>query len=471
MDAYRRYYVPCHAGWVGPTVLLCIYGFCSMMRPIEPFVTVFLTGTYKNLTTEQVTSQVIPVWTYSRAVLLVPVLLITDFLRYKPVIVLQSLTYVTAFLLILVGSGVHSAQLAFFFYSIAMAADVAYFSYIYSVVPPSYYQRVTGYVRAAILLGYAAGASLAQLLVSFGVPLYYLAVMTLISVSIALITSCFLPMPKTSLFFNEAYSVDQTKSSVDVNNSESWDFWVKSVTAAKYAGMMFRTLILDCKKCYSSMAVLFFCIWAATGRCGFYQVSSYVQVLWVYIQPNNFTAYNGGVDAISTLSGAAASVAVGHVSLEWSVWGELVLGGFTLLIAGALFLMDLTGNIWISYTFFFLFKTVYMPLTTICTFQIAKKLNRRRYALVFGLNSFVGTVLQSVLTAVVINTNRGLNLRVTDASNPLILFQFIIYASYFAAISLLFTVRGVYTVFHMKAARRSETTTCSPGSSHSPKTC
>uniref|UniRef100_A0AAQ5Y710 Solute carrier family 19 member 1 n=1 Tax=Amphiprion ocellaris TaxID=80972 RepID=A0AAQ5Y710_AMPOC len=96
MDAYRRYYVPCHAGWVGPTVLLCIYGFCSMMRPIEPFVTVFLTGTYKNLTTEQVTSQVIPVWTYSRAVLLVPVLLITDFLRYKPVIVLQSLTYVTA---------------------------------------------------------------------------------------------------------------------------------------------------------------------------------------------------------------------------------------------------------------------------------------------------------------------------------------------------------------------------------------
>uniref|UniRef100_A0A3P8TJI6 Uncharacterized protein n=1 Tax=Amphiprion percula TaxID=161767 RepID=A0A3P8TJI6_AMPPE len=268
MPCWAGYYVPCHAGWVGPTVLLCIYGFCSMMRPIEPFVTVFLTGTFKNLTTEQ---------------------------------------------LVLV------------------------------------------------------------------------------------------------------------------------------------------TLILDCKKCYSSMAVLFFCIWAATGRCGFYQVSSYVQVLWVYIRPNNFTAYNGGVDAISTLSGAAASVAVGHVSLEWSVWGELVLGGFTLLIAGALFLMDLTGNIWICYTFFFLFKTVYMPLTTICTFQIAKKLNRRRYALLFGLNSFVGTVLQSVLTAVVINT-KSVQLPITS--------QFIICALYFAAISLLFTVRGVYTVFHMKAARSSETTTC-----------
>lgn len=51
---WAGHYTRCRAGWVGPTVLLCIYGFCSMMRPIEPFMTEFLTGTYKNLTTEQV---------------------------------------------------------------------------------------------------------------------------------------------------------------------------------------------------------------------------------------------------------------------------------------------------------------------------------------------------------------------------------------------------------------------------------
>lgn len=65
--------------------------------------------------------------------------------------------------------------------------------------------------------------------------------------------------------------------------------------------------------------------------------------------------------------GAAATVAVGHMSLEWSVWGGLVLGGFTFLIAGALFLMDLTDNIWLSYTCFCLFKTVFLGLATICT--------------------------------------------------------------------------------------------------------
>ncbi|KAF3690574.1 Thiamine transporter 1 [Channa argus] len=444
------HYMSCRAGWVGPTALLCIYGFCSMMRPIEPFLTEFLTGTYKNLTTEQVSKQVYPVWTYSSLVLLVPVLLVTDFLRYKPVVILQGLTYVTAFLLLLVGSGVRSAQLALFSYSVATAADVAYFSYIYSVVQPSYYQRVTSYVRGANLLGYAVGALLAQLLVSLGgASLYFLALMTLISVSVGLITSFFMPMPKTSLFFKGTYSAQQRDSGEGTCDSESQELniWAKSMTAVKYVKGMFRRLVLDCKACYSSVALLFFCIWAASARCGYYQVSGYIQLLWVDVQPHNFTAYNGGVDAISTLSGAAATVAVGHLSLEWSVWGELVLGGFTFLIAGAIFLMDLTDNIWISYACYMLLKTVYMQLATVCTFQIAKALNRERYALVFGMNSFVGTVLQSVLTAIVINT-KSLQLTITS--------QFFIYASYFAAISLLFTARGLHTVFHVKCGTASD---------------
>uniref|UniRef100_A0A672YVM3 Solute carrier family 19 member 3a n=1 Tax=Sphaeramia orbicularis TaxID=375764 RepID=A0A672YVM3_9TELE len=187
----------------------------------------------------------------------------------------------------------------------------------------------------------------------------------------------------------------------------------KNLTTEQWPPPMFKRLLSDCKECFSSVALIFFCIWGATARCGYYQVASYVQVFWVNLQPQNFTAYNGAVDSISTLTGAAATVAVGHVSLEWSVWGELVLGGFTLVIAGVLFLMDLTANIWASYLCVIIFKTVYMPLATICSFQIAKMLTRERYALVFGTNSFVGTVLQSVLTVVVINT-KTLQLTITS---------------------------------------------------------
>lgn len=57
------------------------------------------------------------------------------------------------------------------------------------------------------------------------------------------------------------------------------------------------------------------------------------------------------------------------MSLDWSVYGELVLGALTVLIAGAIFLMDLMDNIWISYTCFSLFKAVYLPLSTICMYE------------------------------------------------------------------------------------------------------
>lgn len=224
-----------------------------------------------------------PVWTYSSLVLLIPIFLVTDFLRYKPVIILQGFTCVAAFLLILLGSGVHSAQLAFFCYSIAMAADVAYFSYIYSMVQPCYYQRVTSYVKGGILLGNTLGSLLGQLLVPVDrVPLDYLAFLTVLSVSVALVTSFFLPMPKTSLFLGGTYSATQGNSSGDTVDCESRSFHLclKGMTAARHVGRLIRRLVSDCKKCYSSVAMLFLCIWAATGRCGFYQVIAYIQPFW-----------------------------------------------------------------------------------------------------------------------------------------------------------------------------------------------
>jgi len=51
-------------------------------------------------------------------------------------------------------------------YAVVTATEVAYFSYIYSVIPAEKYQRATGYLRAAMLSGYTFGATLGQLLIS-----------------------------------------------------------------------------------------------------------------------------------------------------------------------------------------------------------------------------------------------------------------------------------------------------------------
>ena len=50
MERVKRW----RAGWGYPTTLLCVYGFFSTVKPLEPFLIPFFTGPDKNLTTEQV---------------------------------------------------------------------------------------------------------------------------------------------------------------------------------------------------------------------------------------------------------------------------------------------------------------------------------------------------------------------------------------------------------------------------------
>lgn len=52
MEAARGW----RSDWRYPTGLLCVYGFFSTVKPLEPFLIPYLTGPDKNLTTEQVKS-------------------------------------------------------------------------------------------------------------------------------------------------------------------------------------------------------------------------------------------------------------------------------------------------------------------------------------------------------------------------------------------------------------------------------
>ena len=149
------------------------------------------------------TNQIFPVSTYSYLAVLVPVFLLTDWLRYKPVMVFQcsALLVVTAMLLWL--KSVAEMQATQFFYGVVMASDVAYYAYIYSVVELQHYRKATSFCRAAQLMGYTVGSVLGQLLVSFGLLSYhYILVITLVLTALAWGVSWLLPMPQRSMFFH-----------------------------------------------------------------------------------------------------------------------------------------------------------------------------------------------------------------------------------------------------------------------------
>ncbi|NWI93405.1 S19A3 protein, partial [Pitta sordida] len=372
--------------WGFPTLILCLYGFFCMMKPSEPFLTPYLTGPDKNLTTEEVTNQIFPVWTYSYLALLFPVFLLTDYVRYKPVVLLQGISFIITWLLLLFAHGVVAMQVVEFFYGMVTATEVAYYAYIYSVVSTDHYQRVTSYCRSITLVAATVAAVLGQLLVSSAhVSYFYLNAITLASVSLAFLCAFFLPMPQKSMFFHRkdaSQSLPGPDKVVAPVGSEqpsscqedtSPDSAGRGPTPQQQAGnakpqshilSVLVQLSKDLRDCYSSRKLLYWSLWWALATAGFNQVLNYVQVLWDLRAPSHSSAvYNGAVEAIATF--LITSFLVQYMKINWDLFGELALGIFSAIDAGSLFLMHFSTNIWACYAGYLIFKACYMLLLTI----------------------------------------------------------------------------------------------------------
>uniref|UniRef100_A0A8C3YK56 Solute carrier family 19 member 2 n=1 Tax=Catagonus wagneri TaxID=51154 RepID=A0A8C3YK56_9CETA len=210
--------------------------------------------------------------------------------------------------------------------------------------------------------------------------------------------------------------------------------------------LVLRVLWNDFLICYSSRTLLCWSVWWALSTCGYFQVVNYAQGLWEQVMPSRHASiYNGAVEAVSTLLGAVAVFAVGYIKISWSTWGEVTLSLFSLLIAAAVYIMNTVGNIWACYASYVVFRIIYMLLITIATFQIAANLSMERYALVFGVNTFIALALQTLLTVIVVDAS-GLGLEITA--------QFFIYAGYFALIAVVFLANGAVSI--MKQYRKQE---------------
>lgn len=114
-----------------------------------------------------------PVSTYSYAAMLIVMFLITDFVRYKPIIILCGASGIVTFVMIIFGKTILVMQIMEFFYGLFLSAEVAYYTYIYAKVDKKHYQEVTGHTKAASLFGRCISGVVAQLVISFNVLDYH----------------------------------------------------------------------------------------------------------------------------------------------------------------------------------------------------------------------------------------------------------------------------------------------------------
>lgn len=104
-------------------------------RPTEPYLYNYQHEVL-NISRQDLSNQIYPFSTYSYLVFLLLVLIFTDVLLYKSILFLESASFIVVWITLIFGRSVFSQQIGQVCYGLAMAAEIAFYAYIYVKVEP-----------------------------------------------------------------------------------------------------------------------------------------------------------------------------------------------------------------------------------------------------------------------------------------------------------------------------------------------
>jgi solute carrier family 19 (thiamine transporter), member 2/3 len=233
-----------------------------------------------------------------------------------------------------------------------------------------------------------------------------------------------LPSVGTSLYF---YSVP---ADTDDNVGTEQEALVKPTFSIARAYNLLWKHFLDS---YSNSKVCQWSFWWALAMAGSLMVHTYVQLLWLEIDKTEGVLMNAGVSAALTLFGATAAFLAGFWNSKAFKKYDLWVLTFCSLLEGTFIIVSSqTNSIWVAYSMHVLFGVLYSFMITIASATVAQHLADDSFALIFGINTFVALLFQSVLTFVVIQL-----LKLSTRQ------QFLVYGCYFIGLSVMYLIFSV----------------------------
>lgn len=428
--------------WKATTVLICLYGIVKEFRPATPFLTPYLVSPFKNFTEVQLYSQIYPFWTYSYLIALIPIFFLTDMLRYKPIVMLEATCLCGTWALLVWGTTVWQMQIMQIIFGISSAAEIAYYSYMYAVVDQKQYRRITSYIRSAALVGKFFAFGLAQVLVSTGKGSYLLLnQISFGAVCLILFIAIILPPIPSKIIANKVQTERSGTEGRGYRDQKEYEETESNASEERVAletrpptidqGIVayFRAIWHHFKIFKQNKIVLKWSIWWALTSCGIFQVYNYVQTLWSTMQTVDIDAKNGITECANTLIGALLTFLVQYLKINWVKRGEAVLFVTSTAAAALIFLLSQTTSIILAYILYVAIASIYHMLITAASANIASQLDSASYGLVFGWNTFLALVMQTILTFAVADEH-GLALDIRS--------QFVVYGCYFALVAIVF---------------------------------
>lgn len=233
-----------------------------------------------------------------------------------------------------------------------------------------------------------------------------------------------------------------------------------NLSIKKKSKLAFSLLWDHTKTAYTNLKIIKWSLWWAMATCGFLQVESYIQPLWLTLSPETEEGtenieknmYNAGVTAILTIIGALGSVVAGMVKIDWDKYGEIILAICSTVGGCGLITSALTDSIWVSYLGYIIFGALYHVMITVANFIVASDIPEDSYALIFGINTFFALIFQVLLIQIVVSDN-GLAFEPRN--------QFLTYGGYHIAIACIFVVFYIFehVLFKKRSSKQTESIT------------
>uniref|UniRef100_A0AC35TGI8 Reduced folate carrier family protein n=1 Tax=Rhabditophanes sp. KR3021 TaxID=114890 RepID=A0AC35TGI8_9BILA len=390
------------------TILVILYGVLKEFRPTEPYLYDYQHDII-NISDTILNQEIYPWWTYSYMVLLLPVLLLTDVLLYKCVLIIESLSYIAVWLLLIYGKSVLSQIMVEVAYGSATATEIAYFGYIYAFFGPDMYKKVTIGSRLALNGGRFLSYVLAQVIIQQEIGSYgFLNWCSLGSLFLAFIVS----LSFSSISWQSLYQ--QSFQDGDSKEPKSYE---------EFAKIKMASFWIMSKGLYKNYNVIFWSIWWILSSCCQFQILNYIQVIWSVCKDYDTRGknYNGLVEALAQILSILTIFGTNWIITKKKTLEITACFVVSLISCGTLISMSYVDSIFIMYSVYILYRVLFMAMITISQYEISISIHKSSLGFAFGINTFLALVLESILTFIVAD-GRVLGLAIRE--------QFFVYGCY-----------------------------------------
>ncbi|VVC41678.1 Reduced folate carrier,Major facilitator superfamily domain [Cinara cedri] len=388
--------------WKKVTFLLSLYMFLFEIRPLETYLTSYLTGPNGNVSLSEVANTMTSIRSYTALMAAVIMFCISEYFFKSAIIVFTIFSFITYVLL----TGTPSlTQLRVSMVGIGATSHtfVLGYSYLFSQIDDTkLYQSATSIISFSLLFGIFVGSILAQIITSTSQGVYSaLPYCNAFAMFLALICACLFPVKMHHYYLTDNFLNENSKllrnGLKTIKEFDGETIIIDRFKKKNTVEIVLDKLFLDFKTSFANTTVIKRSLWYMVSMGTHFQIINNMNVLYSYIisRPgNNDVLMNGDADALINLCGALGAYLIGRMKLDWTYHGDTFIA-FCTTITGVLMASCYFYNHLISiYLTYVMYSLVCQMAFTINLSEIAKHLKNNCFSIVLGFN-LIGALLVS----------------------------------------------------------------------------